>query len=121
MNSIDSRPILLAGELFDELLVPLAKVRQETRAAPYFAAGPDPTVQTYFSPSAVTALAADDFEFPGGGDPDALVDALIGHWAAQGESVLADARAKLHAIVDALAESEIADDGTVDIFCYTLF
>jgi hypothetical protein len=111
----------LSGTLFDEVLQPLAVAKRNTGVQPYFPAGRDATVTSYFVPSSVTSMTPAQFEFPGGGSADGLIAALVTYWTAEGEPVLAAMGPRLGAIADALSNAGVPDDGSVDIFCYTLF
>ncbi len=115
------RSTSLSGALFDEVLVPLAGARQSAGAAPYFPAGRDAAAESYFEPSSVRRMSPADFEFPGGGTAAGLIDALAAYWLAEGETALASSAPRLKAISEALRDEAVADDGSVDIFCYTLF
>ena len=111
----------LSGALFDEVLVPVADARVASGAAPYFPAWRDAAAATYFERSSVGTMSPADFEFPGGGTAAGLIDAIAAYWLAQGETALAAAAPRLKAIAEALRAEAVADDGSVDIFCYTLF
>ena len=111
----------LSAALFDEVLAPLADERRASGATPYFPAWKDAQATTYFVSPAVTVMTPSDFEFPGGGRADGLIDALDAWWRMQGDRVLADAAPRLTAIATALRHEAAHDDGSVDIFCYTLF
>ena len=115
------RSTSLSGAVFDEVLVPVARERAAAGAAPYFPAWRDATASTYFERSSVRTMTAADFEFPGGGTAAGLIDAIAAYWLAQGETALAAAAPRLKAISEALRDEAVADDGSVDIFCYTLF
>lgn len=115
------RSTSLSGALFDEVLVPVSAARQAAGAAPYFPMSGDATATTYFERSSVSTMSPADFEFPGGGTAAGLIDAIAAYWLAQGETALAAAAPRLKAISEALREEAVADDGSVDIFCYTLF
>ena len=111
----------LSGILFDDVLTPLAHARRAAGAPPYFPLGQDARVDSYFDTSSVRTMRAADFEFPGGGNAAGLIDALTVYWTAQGDAALAAAAPRLNAIAAALRDEAVQDDGTVDIFCYTLF
>ena len=111
----------LSESVFDEVLVPASHARAAAGAAPYFPAWRDTAAQTYFERSSVRTMSPTDFEFPGGGTALGLIDAIAAYWLAQGEVALSAAAPRLKAIADALREEAVADDGSVDIFCYTLF
>ena len=111
----------LSGALHDAVLVPLASARRDAGAAPYFPAWKDESRSSYFETSGIRRMSAADFEFPGAGTADGLVNALIVHWTAHGESALAAAGPHLKNIAQALRDEAVRDDGSVDIFCYTLF
>lgn len=115
------RSTSLSGALFDEVLVPVAAARNAAGAAPYFPAWSDAAATTYFERSSVRRMSPADFEFPGGGTAAGLIDAMAAYWLAQGETALAAAAPRLKAISEALSDEAVADDGSVDIFCYTLF
>ena len=111
----------LSGMLFDDVLIPLAHARRAAGVPPYFPLGQDAQVDSYFDTSTVTTMRAADFEFPGGGNAEGLIDALAVYWTAQGDAALAAAAPRLNVIAAALRDEAVQDDGTVDIFCYTLF
>ena len=111
----------LSGILFDDVLTPLAHARRAAGAPPYFPLGQDAQVDSYFDTSSVRTMRTADFEFPGGGNAAGLIDALVVYWTAQGDAALAAAAPRLNAIAAALRDEAVQDDGTVDIFCYTLF
>ena len=111
----------LAGTLFDDVLTSLANARRAAHAPSYFPSGQDAQADSYFVTSSVTTMRAADFEFPGGGNAEGLIDALAVYWTAQGDAELAAAAPRLNAIAAALRDEAVQDDGSVDIFCYTLF
>ena len=115
-----SRSAKLSAAFFDEVLLPLAKARRAANAAPYFPAARDEQVESYFE-RASDASGLADFEFPGGGTPEGLIEAVSAFWRADGEVALAASASRLAAIADALRDEATADDGSVDALCYTLF
>lgn len=115
------RSTLLSKALFDQVLTPLAVSRRDARATPYFPPWRQADAKSYFNRSSVTKMSPADFEFPGGGTPDGLVQALVQFWTAENEPALAAAGPRLKAIAEALREEAAAESGNVDIFCYTLF
>ena len=124
MNQTDKpadRSTTLSGALFDEVLAASANARRDAGARPYFPVWRDGSATSYFTRSGVSVMSAADFEFPGGGRAEGLVEALTSFWRAEGETALAGAGPRLKAIADALRDEAASDDGSVDIFCYTLF
>jgi hypothetical protein len=121
LNQTSDDGVRLAGALFDEVLVPLAAEKRRAGVPAYFPVAPDPGASSYFTPSSVSSMAPADFEFPGGGTPQGLIAALVDDWRAEGETVLASAGPRLTSIAAAVAAAAAKDDGSVDIFCYTLF
>jgi hypothetical protein len=111
----------LSLALFDEVLVPLAEARRSSGAVPYFPMWREGDGTSFFLPSRVSTMAPGDFEFPGGGTGKGLIHALAAHWREEGEPALAAATSRLEAIAAALHDEAVEDDGSVDIFCYTLF
>ena len=111
----------LAGALFDDVLTPLANAKREAGAEPYFALGRDDGLASYFVRPAVTSMRPADFEFPGDGGSEGLIEALVAHWTREGEAELAATAPRLAAIAAAIERAAARDDGSVDIFCYTLF
>ncbi|WP_428423769.1 hypothetical protein [Methylibium sp.] len=111
----------MSGALFDDVLVPLAEARRTSGAPPYFPPWKDATVSSYFVRSEVTRLTSTDFEFPGDGYAEGLVDSLEAWWREHGDRELAVAAPRLKAVANALRSEAVQDDGSVDIFCYTLF
>lgn len=121
MRPTDDDPAELAGDLFDQVLLPLAMAKREVGELAYFSLKRDATVDSYFSPSDLRSMAPADFEFPGGGSAEGLISSLAAHWIGEGEFELAAVAPRLSAIATALSQAAIADDSSVDIFCYTLF
>jgi|GEM_PF-3020673 len=121
MNRTDVDPEEHSGALFDEVLRPLAIAKRNAGVEPYFSSGRDATVVSYFVPPGVMSMTPADFEFPGAGGAEGLINALVTHWAEEGESVLATIAPRLNEIAGALSQAAVHDDGSVDIFCYTLF
>ena len=123
MSSTESEvSVGLAGALFDTVVVPRAMAKRASRPDPYFALKGEPGALTYYVEPDVRVMSEADFELPGSGEPDGLIDALVAFWAAQGETELAESMAgRLKPIAEALGEETAQDDGSVDILCYTLF
>lgn len=116
-----SRVRLLAGALFDEAIAPLTQARRAGAAAEYFPRTFDHGLPSYFQRPILPAMQAADFEFPGGGTASGLVDALAAHWHAAGEVELAALATRLHELAAAVRQEACAPDGSVSIFCYTMF
>ena len=113
--------VQLSQAFFDDVLAPLASGRLSRGAPPYFPSWREGDGSSFFVPSSVSTMSVSDFEFPGGGTGEGLIDALGAHWSADDEPVLAAATPRLAAIVAALRDEVVDDDGSVDVFCYTLF
>jgi hypothetical protein len=114
--------VRLARRLFETVILPVAESRRASGAPPYFPLARDETADTYFSTPILKRMAPEDFELPGGGHPNGLIEALIAFWEATGDQELAKAMAsKLEPLAEALGAEARADDGSVDILCYTLF
>lgn len=111
----------LARALFDEVVVPLAEARRTAGALPYFPCAGDSGTASYFTPPDALVMKPADFEFPGGGTPEGLVEAVAAHWSAQGERGLAGMAPRLLAVAEALRREDAEGDGSVDILCYTMF
>jgi hypothetical protein len=116
-EEIDARAVAL----FDERLAPEAQARRKRGDGDFFPLGPDPKVSSYFERPAVAAMQPADFAFPGGGDADGLIDALAQSWTAEGNEQLAAMAPALKEIAAALREEAAQSDGSVDVFCYTMF
>ena len=122
MSSTDTdRARQLAGALFDEAVKPLADARKAAGEQPYFPTIPEAGAKSYFTQPALRVMQSGDFEFPGGGTAEGLIDALAAYWTAQGESGLAAMTPKLKEIAEALREEAAEGDGSVSILCYTMF
>ena len=122
MNQIDpTLSVRLAGELFDQLVVPLANARRGSAAKSYFPLRSEANTISYFSVPEVAIMQPCDFELPGRGTAEGLVDALAQLWAEQGEFELLPLTAPLKSIATELGAEADNHDGTVDIFCYTMF
>jgi hypothetical protein len=111
----------LSKSLFDEVLTPLAVSRRDARLTPYFPAWRETKLKSYFTRPTVGRMSQADFEFPGGGTPSGLMDALARFWKTENEPELAAMKPRLEAVARALQEEAAAESGDVDIFCYTLF
>lgn len=111
----------LAGALFDEVIMPLHEARATAGEPAYFPTAPDPAAATYYSPPLLRAMRPEDFEFPGGGTVEGIVDALTGYWSAQGEVELAATTSRLKQMAEAARNEAYAGDGSVSVFCYTMF
>ena len=122
MNPTSSdRSTQLAGALFDEGLVPLAKARRTSGAPPYFPLQEEASSASYFVPPSLKVMSPADFELQLGDKAEALIDALAAYWAKQGEAGLAALAPRLKELADALGDEAAENDGKVDILCYTLF
>lgn len=116
-----NRSIPLAGALFDEVVVPLAKARRAAGAPPFFPLQQEASQTSYFVPPSLRVMSPADFELPVGDKAEALIDALAALWTGQGETGLAAMAPRLKQLADALSEEAAENDGKVDILCYTLF
>ena len=115
------RSIELAGSLFDEVMVPLAKSRRTSGAAPFFPEKGEAGRSSYFVAPSLREMRPADFELKVGEKSGALIDALAAHWTKQGESGLTAMAPRLKQLADALGDEASENDGKVDILCYTLF
>ena len=111
----------LASELFDRVLAPLASARQACGANGYFEVARASGAGSYFSTPAVPVMEAADFEFPGGGTADGLIDALIAYWGRSGDAELCALAPGMKQIAAALQEEAVENDGSVSVFCYAMF
>ncbi|MBX7165040.1 MAG: hypothetical protein K1X74_01705 [Pirellulales bacterium] len=111
----------LAGALFDEVIVPLAARRKAAGQQAYFPLAGEPGAKTYYEQPLLGKMQPADFEFPGGGTPEGLLEALARYWQGQGETDLAAMVPRLKEIATAVADAAHADDGSVSILCYTMF
>jgi hypothetical protein len=108
----------LAAALFDQVVAPLAAARAAAGNKTYFPMAAEQGVRSYYvDPMPQPA----DFAFPGGGTADGLIDALVAHWTAQGETALASMGPQLKQIATALEEQAVESDGSVNAFVYTMF
>jgi len=121
MSLTDSQVAQLAGDLFDRHIVRLADDRAAAGQQAYFPLARDSEAATYFEPVGLAAMQASDFEFPGGGTAGGLIDALIALWSEQGETGLAAMGPLLHDLADAASAETEEGDGSVNLFCYTMF
>jgi hypothetical protein len=113
--------VAIAGALFDEVLVPLAKQRRTSGSKPFFPLGAESSAASYFVPPTLAVMKPADFELPIGSKSETLIDALAALWTKQGETGLATIAPRLKALADALSGEAAENDGKVDILCYTLF
>jgi hypothetical protein len=110
-----------AAALFDDVVVPLAEARRAAGPQAYFPLGRDASAASYFDEPSLPTMQPADFELPGGGTAEGLVDALAQMWSAQGEAGLAALAPRLKQIAELLQAEAAEGDGSVSILCYTMF
>ena len=110
----------LAGALFDDVISTVGKTRAAAGEQAYFPTAKDRLATTYYSKPLTAVMRPADFEFPGAGTADGLVDAVAALWDAQGDDELAAMAPRLKEIADALRGEVVESDGSVSIFCYTM-
>ncbi|MEX2111873.1 MAG: hypothetical protein WD845_01730 [Pirellulales bacterium] len=110
-----------AGGLFDEVVAPLAAARQAAGQQAFFPRAGQSNANSYYDDPLVRVMCPADFEFPGGGTADGLIDALAEYWMAEGENGLAAMAPRLKEIAEALSTEAAEGDGTISILCYTMF
>jgi carbamoyltransferase len=113
-------PRALAEALFDDFVSPHGQARRRSGRPEPFPMGSDDTRVSYFE-APLTHSMGPGLDYPGGGTPEGLVDALERYWDSRGELELAAIAPQLKAF--ALAHQKVAQrsDGKVDIFVYTMF
>lgn len=111
----------LAVALLEDVVLPLTAKREAEGAPAYFPLSGDTSEATYYGPPTRSVMKPEDFDLPGGGVPDGLIDALAAHWTAQGETGLVAMIPQMKEIAAALTEEANEADGDVDILCYTMF
>lgn len=121
MNPTEKPARQASGALFDEGVLSLALARKGLGEQSYFPLSGDPGRESYFENPAICVMAPADFEFPGGGTPEGLVDALEAFWTAEGEAGLAAMAPRLREIATELRREATEADGEVSILCYTMF
>lgn len=122
MNSTDRNVADdLARSLFDEVVVPAAQAIRAAGGPGYFARAGEAGATSYYEPPSLAVMQPADFDFPGGGDADGLIDAAMKYWTTQGENHLANMAPRLREIARALQDEAAVSDGEVDILCYTMF
>ena len=125
MSSIEAAPALtktgsatdLALALFDEVIAPAAA---EGRGK-YLSLSVEREQASYFLQPATKCVTPSDFDFPGGGHTDGLIDALVAYWTEQGDVRLLRAGPRLKEIIAALQNESAKSDSDVDPYCYTMF
>jgi hypothetical protein len=122
MSSTESKEAReLAAALFDEQVQPLAQARRDAGQQSFYRLHGDPSVASYFQSPVRRTMTAADFEFPGGGTPAGLADALAAWWSREGNTELAAMAPALKAIGEALAERTDDGDDTISPLIYTMF
>jgi hypothetical protein len=117
----ENRSKELAGALFDELVLPLAAARKDAGTQSYFPLAGEKGVSSYYDEPLLRVMQPADLEFPGGGTAEGLVEALGAYWRAQGEIGLAAMAERLKELVEPVREEVVEGDGSISIFCYTMF
>jgi hypothetical protein len=111
----------LAGELFDQMVVPLAQARRASGSQPYFPTGPDANAGSYFVAPGTRKMHESDFELFGDDTSRDFIEALAAYWTASGETELAAMAPRMKQIAQAVINEAVESDGNVDVLCYTLF
>jgi hypothetical protein len=117
----DARVRALASALYDEVVIPLAEARKAAGKQEYFPLARATNAESYYQQPIRRVMKPADFEFPGDGTAEGLIDALAAAWAAEGETVLASMAPQLKQIAETLKAEAADGDGSVSIFCYTMF
>ena len=112
---------VLAGNLFDRAIAPMAAQFQKEGRAPFFRLGPDAGAISYFSTPSTPVLEAGDYRVEQGGSADGVIAALVRHWRATGDDELAALGPQLIEIAAALRSENEAATGEISPLCYTLF
>ncbi len=121
-NRIDNTGVdALVQSVFDDMVVPLANARRSAERPSYFPRSGEVGASSYFEAPSLAIMQSADFDFPGGGDPEGLIDAVAEYWRRQGEDHAAAMAPRLKEIAQALREEADESDGNVDILCYTMF
>jgi hypothetical protein len=122
MSSIkEDRAGDLARSVFNEIVMPLAEARRAAGRQAYFATAGSSGERSYFQAPILSVMSPADFEFPGGGSVDGMIDALAEKWIAEGETQLAAMAPRLKAIAAELKKDTAQGDGSVSALCYTMF
>ena len=122
MTSIEmSLSARIAGELFDHVLVPMAAARQACGAPAYFAADRKGSSASYFVQPSLPTMGAADFELPGHGTAERVIEALVAFWERAGDSDLCCLGPVMREVAAALQSEAVENDGTVSVFCYAMF
>lgn len=111
----------LAISLFDQAIVPLAMARRSANAPACLPRDHERAAASYFSEPALRVMEAVDFEFPGGGTAEGLIEHVVDHWKRSGEADLCVLEPAMREIALALHEEADKGDGSVNIFCYAMF
>ncbi len=111
----------LAGALFDDVVAPLAESQRAAGKEAYFPLAGEAGAKSYYAAPMLRTMQPADYEFPGGGTAEGLVEALAQSWAVEGETGLAAMAPRLKEIAEALREEAVEGDGSVSILCYTMF
>jgi hypothetical protein len=115
------RSAVLADALFADALAPLSASRKAVGQQSYFPLQPDAAQKSYFEAPVMKRMQPVDFEFPGKGTAEGLIDALAAAWTAEGEQVLAATAPRLKEIAAALKAEVETSNGEISALCYTMF
>lgn len=122
MNSTnETKADPLARSVFSGCIIPLAKsLGPEVRSA-YFEIGGNSAASSYFGTPNPTVMQLSDFDFPGGGTADGLIEAYSRYCQTKGDKGLVEILPQLREIAGALQSEMEETSGDVDILCYTMF
>jgi hypothetical protein len=122
MSSInEDRTADLARTLFADVIAPLAEARRAAGQQAYFPMSAAAGERSYFQAPILGVMSPADFEFPGGGSAEGMIDALAAKWLAEGETQLAAMAPRLKEIAAELSKDNSQGDGSVSALCYTMF
>ncbi len=120
MNSTDE---LALGQLFDEVLLPIAARMQVAGVQP-FPLRPEVSWLSYYVRRKRSAMLAADFSAPACADGDELACRLAAHWQALGRHELAAAAGRFAQVAAALKCAREADAAPADApspYIYAMF
>lgn len=122
MNSTkEAKADPLSRSVFSGFIIPLAKSLGPEGRAACLEIGRNSAGNSYFVTSSQTVMQVSEFEFPGGGTADGLIDAYSRFCQTSNHEELLEMLPQLREIAGAL-QSEMAEaSGDVDIMCYTMF
>ncbi len=109
----------LAGDFFDEVLLPWARSQPERR---FFPLGAEPGAESYFTEPSRRVMTPVDFVLRGAESRAEFIDELMAMWRRQGDDDLTAMRERLAELAEKMTAADSEESETeLPAFIYAMF